>query len=106
MLAPNAAPADAFTSPLGSRIYANNSPLIILTSCSVISDIAVGFMFCRPWKYPLRAESIGTNRSAGAIALTAGAASALPKSVVSGFAPRKHIKNSPAPSKNIIIIEM
>ena len=39
-----------------------------LKTCSMTWEAAVGFMFCLPWKYPLKADMRGQRRRAGAMA--------------------------------------
>ena len=39
------------------------------TSCSVISEQAVGVMICQPWKYPRKLDRKVTKNTAGARAM-------------------------------------
>ena len=48
--APEDAPAAAASRPWGSRKIANASPKTTRKNCSTTWEVAVGAMFCNPWK--------------------------------------------------------
>ena len=98
--APKDAPAAAFTiSPeWKANTYASERPTPQRTSCSVISEIAVGFIFCRPLKNPRKEENSGTKKSAGAIALTASADLGLPTARAIISAPKKQTRKQTVPT--------
>ena len=67
----------------------------------MISETAVGFIFCLPLKNPLKDEKSGTKNSAGDIALIAGADLGLLIRPAIRSAPKKHIRNPVVPIASI-----
>ena len=74
---------------------ARRTPKISLPNASITCEIAVGTIFCLPWKYPLTTAATETKNTVGAMVAMARLAPGLPTAVANCFE-NKQRRSAPA----------